>query len=71
MVGEYWVDAANAHRYGGHELLNLRALWQVTPRWSAALRINNALIVITRIARISRSAATGISPAVRAPYSPR
>ncbi len=43
MVGEYWVDAANAHRYGGHELLNLRALWQVTPRWSAALRINNAL----------------------------
>ena len=42
-VGDYWLDAANAHRYGGYELLNLRASWQVTPRWTAALRVNNAL----------------------------
>ena len=43
VVGDYWLDAANAHRYGGHELLNLRASWRVAPRWSVALRLNNAL----------------------------
>jgi iron complex outermembrane receptor protein len=42
-VGDYWLDASNAHRYTGHELLNLRARWQFAPRWSAAVRINNAL----------------------------
>ena len=26
-VGDYWLDAANAHRYAGHELLNLRGRW--------------------------------------------
>jgi iron complex outermembrane recepter protein len=43
VVGEYWLDAANAHRYPGHELLNLRGRWQVAPGWSVAVRLNNAL----------------------------
>jgi outer membrane receptor protein involved in Fe transport len=43
VVGDYWLDAANEHRYEGHELLNLRGLWRVAPRWSLAVRINNAL----------------------------
>jgi outer membrane receptor protein involved in Fe transport len=42
-VGEYWLDAANAHRYGGHELLNLRGRWQPARNWSLTLRLNNAL----------------------------
>jgi outer membrane receptor protein involved in Fe transport len=42
-VGAYWLDAANAHRYPGHELLNLRASWTIATRWTAALRLNNAL----------------------------
>jgi outer membrane receptor protein involved in Fe transport len=42
-VGEYWLDAANAHSYPGHGLLNLRGRWQVAPRWTATLRLNNAL----------------------------
>jgi iron complex outermembrane receptor protein len=42
-VGGYWLDAANLHRYGGHELLNLRGRWQFTDRWSASLRVDNAL----------------------------
>ena len=42
-VGGYWLDAANLHRYGGHELLNLRGSWQFTDRWSASVRIDNAL----------------------------
>ena len=42
-VGEYWLDAANAHRYGGHELLNLRARWQPAREWAVTLRLNNAL----------------------------
>jgi outer membrane receptor protein involved in Fe transport len=43
VVGDYFVDAANAHRYSGHELLNLRASWEFLPQWSLALRVNNAL----------------------------
>ena len=43
LVGEYWLDAANAHRYGGHELLNLRGRYEFTDRWSLAARINNVL----------------------------
>ncbi|MDH4165378.1 MAG: TonB-dependent receptor [Gammaproteobacteria bacterium] len=43
VVGDYFVDAANAHRYTGHELLNLRARWEFVPRWSLTLRVNNAL----------------------------
>jgi outer membrane receptor protein involved in Fe transport len=42
-VGEYWLDAANAHRYPGHGLLNLRGRWQATRSWSATLRLSNAL----------------------------
>jgi len=42
-VGEYWLDAANAHRYGGHELLNLRGRWQPAREWAVTLRLNNVL----------------------------
>ncbi len=43
VVGEYWLDAANAHRYPGHELLNLRGRWQLAPQWAVTLRLTNAL----------------------------
>jgi iron complex outermembrane recepter protein len=43
VVGDYYLDAANAHRYTGHELLNLRARWEFVPRWWLTLRVNNAL----------------------------
>jgi outer membrane receptor protein involved in Fe transport len=43
VVGDYWLDAANQHRYAGHELLNLRGLWRFAPRWSVAARLENAL----------------------------
>lgn len=43
VVGEYWLDAANAHRYPGHELLNLRGQWRPAPGWAVRLRLNNAL----------------------------
>jgi outer membrane receptor protein involved in Fe transport len=42
-VGEYWADAANSHRYPGHELLNLRGRWQPNREWALTLRLNNAL----------------------------
>ena len=45
MVSDYWLDAANLHRYSGHGLLNLRGLWQFAPRWTTALRVTNALDV--------------------------
>jgi outer membrane receptor protein involved in Fe transport len=43
VVGEYWLDAANAHRYPGHALLNLRGRWTFAPQWGVTLRLNNAL----------------------------
>ena len=43
VVGDYWLDAANAHRYPGHELLNVRGRWQLAPGWTVVLRLNNAL----------------------------
>jgi iron complex outermembrane receptor protein len=43
VVGEYFVDTSNTRRYAGHELLNLRARWDFASRWSAAMRVNNAL----------------------------
>jgi iron complex outermembrane receptor protein len=43
VVGDYFVDASNQHRYPGHEVLNLRAAWDFAPRWRAMLRVNNAL----------------------------
>jgi iron complex outermembrane recepter protein len=43
VVGDYFIDAANAHRYPGHELLNLRASWAFRPGWALTLRVNNAL----------------------------
>jgi outer membrane receptor protein involved in Fe transport len=43
VVGPYWLDASNEHRYGGYELVNLRGLWRFAPGWTAALRVTNAL----------------------------
>jgi iron complex outermembrane recepter protein len=40
-IGSYYVDAANAHSYEGHDLLNLRLGWDVTDDWSTGLRVNN------------------------------
>ncbi len=40
-VGSYWLDASNQHRYGGHDLLNLRLAWGVNDRWRLAARITN------------------------------
>jgi outer membrane receptor protein involved in Fe transport len=39
--GSYYLNAANTAKYGGHNLLNLRAVWQISGNWSVALRINN------------------------------
>jgi iron complex outermembrane receptor protein len=43
VVGEYYLDAANAHRYPGHGLLNVRGRWQASSGWWIALRLTNAL----------------------------
>jgi iron complex outermembrane receptor protein len=43
VVGPYWLDAANEHRYAGHELLNLFGRWRFAPYWSAGVRVTNLL----------------------------
>lgn len=40
-VGKYFVDAANANEYPGHNLLNLRVSWQLAESWRTILRLNN------------------------------
>ena len=40
-VGSYYVDAANANEYGGHDLLNLRLSWRATENWRTIVRLNN------------------------------
>jgi iron complex outermembrane receptor protein len=39
--GSYFLDAANEHKYGGHNLLNLRAQWRLTDKWLFTGRVNN------------------------------
>ena len=42
-VGDYWTNAANTARYGGHELLNLRLAVRPSDAWSIGLRVINLL----------------------------
>jgi outer membrane receptor protein involved in Fe transport len=43
-TGEYWLDAANLHRYGGHRLLNLRAGFGLSGgRHHLGIRLSNLL----------------------------
>jgi len=41
--GAYYMDAENLHKYGGYNLLNLRANWEVNDRWNIFARVNNLL----------------------------
>jgi len=39
--GSYFLDAANEHKYGGHNLLNLRTQWRLNDQWLITGRLNN------------------------------
>ncbi len=39
----YFLEPQNEHEYHGHSLLNLRITSDLTPRWSAGLRLTNLL----------------------------
>lgn len=40
-VGRYYTDAANDHRYPGHDIFNLRARWRATPRLAVTAALRN------------------------------
>lgn len=42
-VGRYYVDAANANEYEGHDLLNLRVGYSLANDWRVTARLNNVL----------------------------
>jgi len=42
-MGSYWLDDANTRQYGGHELFNLRASYDVTGNVSVFARVTNLL----------------------------
>ena len=42
-MGAYYTDPDNLHRYGGHDLLNLRSRWQVSPALALSARVTNLL----------------------------
>lgn len=41
MMGRYYLDPENEHRYGGHDLLHLRARWQASDTLNLSLRLLN------------------------------
>ncbi len=40
-IGSYWQDAANTARYEGHDLVNLRANWDVNPSLALYASVHN------------------------------
>ena len=42
-VAKYWLDPNNQHEYDGHELLNLRGSWAVTPNVTLTLVATNLM----------------------------
>lgn len=40
-LGNYWMDQANTEKYDGHDLLNLRARYEINKKSTAYLRIMN------------------------------
>jgi iron complex outermembrane receptor protein len=42
-MDSYYLEPQNNHQYDGHSLLNLRITSDLTPRWSAGLRLTNLL----------------------------
>ena len=42
-VGEYFLDSANEHRYSGHTLVNLRAVFPLSDHLTLAIKLNNLL----------------------------
>ncbi|MBS3798056.1 TonB-dependent receptor [Pseudoalteromonas sp. BDTF-M6] len=40
-LSDYFTDAENQHSYDGHDLLSLRASWQLAKGWQAIARIEN------------------------------
>ena len=40
-MGGYYLEPQNVHRYEGHNLLNLRTSWKVTPDVTVYARVNN------------------------------
>jgi len=42
-VSDYFTDPENLHSYAGHDLINLRAAWQLTEQLKLTARINNLL----------------------------
>ena len=42
-VAKYWLDPNNQHEYAGHELLNLRAAWDLSPSLTLTLVATNLL----------------------------
>ncbi|MFT6311176.1 MAG: outer membrane cobalamin receptor [Porticoccus sp.] len=41
-MGEYYLDAENLEEYSGHNLLNIRAMWQATEQLGFSARLINA-----------------------------
>jgi iron complex outermembrane receptor protein len=42
-MDSYYLEPENDHQYDGHSLVNLRITSDLTPRWSAGLRLTNLL----------------------------
>ena len=66
-LGSYWLDDANTEKYGGHDLLNVRASYRFSPQWEIYAKLLN---VADKLYAESASKG-GSDPAQFAPGQPR
>jgi outer membrane receptor protein involved in Fe transport len=66
-LGRYWMDDANTEQYGGHDLFNLRASYNISKGWELYAK---AINMFDRL-YAERASKSGSSDAQFAPGSPR
>ena len=66
-LGSYWLDDANTEKYDGHDLINLRTSYNLTPSWELYLKATN--ILDRRYAERASKSSSG--EALYAPGSPQ
>ena len=42
-MDDYFLDPANSAQYDGHQLIHLRAGYELTPQWNMSVRLMNVL----------------------------
>ncbi|HCY18881.1 MAG TPA: hypothetical protein DHU69_03790 [Deltaproteobacteria bacterium] len=66
-LGSYWMDDENTEKYDGHDLINARASYNLTPLWELYAKVLNLMDK----AYADRASKSGSSEALYAPGQPQ